>query len=273
MKETFYFSHDYGARNDPKLQNVLMDLGCEGIGIYWCLVEMLFEQDGKIDTDQIRGIAFNLHVSEEIVQDVVGKYGLFHVVMENDVQYFFSDSVNSRLAERRRKKEVRRMAGIRGNQVRWGGGAFANASQSDTDLSQMRQNSIAKPSLCDNNASQNIAKERKVKESKQKENITPPINPPQSQSRFVKPTLEEVETYISEKGYSVDAERFISYYESNGWKVGRNPMKNWMAAVSNWERMEKTRNGTRNGKTDSEPQFDFGRGSERTGEAGYEDSF
>ena len=53
-----------------------------------------------------------------------------------------------------------------------------------------------------------------------------------------RPTLEEVRAYISEKGYPVDAERFYSYYESNGWKVGKNPMKNWKAAVATWARSE-----------------------------------
>ena len=57
-------------------------------------------------------------------------------------------------------------------------------------------------------------------------------------THMVRPTLEDVQEYISEKGYSVDAERFYSYYESNGWKVGKNPMKNWKAAVATWQRSE-----------------------------------
>lgn len=53
-------------------------------------------------------------------------------------------------------------------------------------------------------------------------------------ARFVKPTAEEIAAYCKEKGYSVNAEQFISYYESNGWRIGRNPMENWRAAVTNW---------------------------------------
>lgn len=55
-------------------------------------------------------------------------------------------------------------------------------------------------------------------------------------TRFKKPSLEEAKTYISEKGYNVDAEKFIDYYESNGWKVGKNSMKDWKATVRNWNR-------------------------------------
>ena len=57
--------------------------------------------------------------------------------------------------------------------------------------------------------------------------------------RFAPPTLEEVKAYCIERGNSVDAQRFIDYYTSNGWKVGKNPMKDWKAAVRNWERADK----------------------------------
>ena len=73
--------------------------------------------------------------------------------------------------------------------------------------------------------------------------------------RFAPPTLAEVQEYIREKNYSIDAERFIDYYEANGWKVGKNPMKDWKATVRNWERRNGNdfgagggvRNGIRNG--------------------------
>lgn len=52
--------------------------------------------------------------------------------------------------------------------------------------------------------------------------------------RFSPPTLEEVKAYIDEKGYATDAEQWMAYYESNGWKVGKNSMKDWKAAVRTW---------------------------------------
>ncbi len=54
--------------------------------------------------------------------------------------------------------------------------------------------------------------------------------------RFTPPTLEEVQAYCIERGNNVDANRFIDYYTSNGWKVGKNTMKDWKAAVRTWER-------------------------------------
>lgn len=54
--------------------------------------------------------------------------------------------------------------------------------------------------------------------------------------RFTPPTVEEVQAYCSERRNNVDAEKFVAYYTSNGWKVGRNAMKDWKAAVITWER-------------------------------------
>ena len=60
----------------------------------------------------------------------------------------------------------------------------------------------------------------------------------ESKKRFRPPTVEEVEAYCFERNNKVDAERFVDYYTANGWKVGKNPMKDWKAAVRNWERKD-----------------------------------
>ena len=57
-----------------------------------------------------------------------------------------------------------------------------------------------------------------------------------ARARFTKPTIEEVQAYCRERGNSVDANRFIDYYEANGWKVGKNPMSDWRAAIRTWEK-------------------------------------
>lgn len=56
---------------------------------------------------------------------------------------------------------------------------------------------------------------------------------------FVKPTVEEIEAFCKEKNYTVNAQQFFNYYESNGWKIGRNAMKSWQAAVQNWNTRDK----------------------------------
>ena len=66
--------------------------------------------------------------------------------------------------------------------------------------------------------------------------------------RFVKPTAAEVLEYCAEKGYThVDVDAFIAHYESVGWRVGKNPMVSWRAAVTGWETREKKETAGREG--------------------------
>ena len=60
-------------------------------------------------------------------------------------------------------------------------------------------------------------------------------------TRFVPPTLNEVQDFILKNGYSVDADRFIDFYGAKGWMIGKNKMKDWKAAVRNWQRGQKAK--------------------------------
>ena len=64
-------------------------------------------------------------------------------------------------------------------------------------------------------------------------------NKKKSGSTFVKPTVEEVRAYCEERKNGIEPEVFIAFYESNGWKVGKNPMKNWKSAMITWESRRK----------------------------------
>ena len=70
----------------------------------------------------------------------------------------------------------------------------------------------------------------------------------------MRPTVAEVEAYCRERHNHVDPQKFVDYYIANGWRVGRNPMKDWKAAVRTWER-----NGhdNRNGKPKDILQIQF----------------
>lgn len=99
-------------------------------------------------------------------------------------------------------------------------------------------------------------KEKKNKKEKEKENEkdTYMADKPPSRPRFTPPTVETVRAYCNEKGYTVDADRFVDYYTSNGWKVGKNPMKDWKAAVRNWNGKEQQQSG----KTEHKPHWTVG---------------
>lgn len=70
--------------------------------------------------------------------------------------------------------------------------------------------------------------------------------------RFEKPTLSQITQYCLERNNCVNAEQFYDYYESNGWKVGKNAMKDWKACVRTWERNEYRKpNSKKNSKEDA----------------------
>ncbi len=144
-KDTFYFPHDYNARSDPKLRNVLMKHKANGIGIYWCIIEMLYEQNGYIKLSDIEVIAFELHEECDRIKSVLQDFDLFRFKDDK----FYSDSVLRRLKARKNKSEKNRQNAI----TRW------NKTHS-IDASAMQSHS-----------ERNAIKGKERKGNKSKENI------------------------------------------------------------------------------------------------------
>lgn len=71
-------------------------------------------------------------------------------------------------------------------------------------------------------------------------------------SRFSPPTVEQVTEYCRERGNKIDPQRFIDYYSSIGWMVGKSKMKDWQAAVRTWEQREGAKHGGIGNKTDDQ---------------------
>ena len=103
----------------------------------------------------------------------------------------------------------------------------------------------------------NIEREARAREEEDDPFAWPPKEPapapapaPKTPARFTPPTLEEVTDYCRERGNRIDPQHFMNYYSANGWMVGKNKMKDWRAAVRNWETRDKERN---NGKRNIDP--------------------
>lgn len=67
-------------------------------------------------------------------------------------------------------------------------------------------------------------------------NVKDTLSSSRTRGKKIPPTLEEVAAYCRERGSAVDPEAFVAFYTSNGWKVGKSPMKDWTAAIVTWER-------------------------------------
>ena len=108
MKKSYYFSHDYNARNDWKLVKVMMKHWVQWIWIYWCIVEILYECNGFLLLEECDRIAFELHTEKIIVESVISDFFLF----QNDWKKFWSNSLNERLWQMNEKSEKARNSAI-----------------------------------------------------------------------------------------------------------------------------------------------------------------
>lgn len=157
MKKTYYFQHDYNARNDPKLQAVMIKYGLAGIGAFWCIVEMLYEQDGTLPITSIPSIAFILHADEEMLKNIVCKMDLFECNKKN----FWSRSVRKRLGLINEISDIRRKAA----EKRW-----KSNKKDDANEMQMQCKSDANAQNNDANAMQTECKCNAIKEKEIKRN-------------------------------------------------------------------------------------------------------
>lgn len=116
----------------------------------------------------------------------------------------------------------------------------ANASECKRNLANLAYNENDNEKDNDND----LKKGNKSNDLFPKENETLfPDEQPQASKptkKFSPPTLQDVQAYCKERNNTVDAEHFLAYYQANGWKVGKNPMKDWRAAVRTWERNRST---------------------------------
>jgi hypothetical protein len=183
MKETYYFSHDYNARNDEKIIKLIQKEGWEAYGIYWAVVEKIYEAGGYIDEDY-ECIAYDLRFECERITKIIRGYNLFTVASKK----ITSDSILARLRKRKGISEANRQNARK----RWDKTKTGDAT--------------ALPIKCERNA----LKKRKEKKKKVKSKGV----------HFVPPTLSEVNSYLNENEYSINGENFIDFYSSKGWMVG-----------------------------------------------------
>jgi hypothetical protein len=187
-KLTFYFSHDYNARNDEKIKLLIRRHGMIGYGIYWSIVEDLYHNANALRTDY-DGIAFDLRAQCDIVRSVVEDFGLFEI-SEN---FFGSKSVQRRLDEVNSKSAKARESAS----YRWGN---ANALRALTDRNAINKikeiNEIKESNLVTKEFSKKELKEKekinKKEKEKQERKTLPRIPKPKKVGMYVLPKLKVV---------------------------------------------------------------------------------
>ena len=210
MKELPYITHDFGARNDPKLMDLQMDMGGQGLGIFWCLVEMLWENGGTIPANY-KSIAFALRWCKPAeVEKVVTGYGLFEV-SDGTIS---SHSATARIDEMRTKFGARSESSRKANAARWG-----KQSDSGRNPNAMRTESERN---ADGIPLTNILTNKQTNST----NNTPP-----TAADFF-----EIFFFENVKDPAGEAKRFIEYYEGRGWTyLDGTPVTDPVRAAKDWK--------------------------------------
>jgi len=194
------FLHDSNSRHDVKMLKLWNKFGYEGIGIFWCIVEILREQPNfKFKISDIELLSIELRINKVLIKDLITfclspETGLF----KNENESFFSESLLRRM-EKFKESRFRMSAGGKlGMERRYSKGV------SKVLTSRLQGgNKVIEKKLTKTNS-------------------------------FLKPKIEEIRAYILEKKYNVNAEAWLARYESNGWMVGKNKMKSWKATIAYW---------------------------------------
>lgn len=226
-----WFPHDYNAGRDIKILRLLHRGGAAYYGMYWLCVEYMHSNAGamQVHADAMQVVAsvdemqellqLLLHIQPEdsakFISDCIWA-GLFERLDVADaVELVTCERVTRNMQRRQAVTERKRQAAVK----RWDAAAMQqHAGAMHSDAGAMQNDAIRLDKI-------RVDKNRESKEAR-------------TSLRDARPDgLSTVAEYFSSLGMpSSEAQRFLDYYTANGWKVGRNPMKDWKAAARNWKK-------------------------------------
>ena len=207
-----WFQHDTKALSDAKIEKLIMKYGIEGYGLYFACVEIIA---GNLSG---KNINFELEHDAEILAH---KFRMDTLKVQEIMKYlvilglFEIDTITGRVSCMKLLKRL------------------DESTSKNPEIRRILENS------------ENF---RKIPETPS--TLPYPTLPKITlhENKDNRPTIDEVKSYIVEKGYKVDAESWYAHYESNGWLVGKNKMKSWKGSIAYWERNTFNKNVSRETK-------------------------
>lgn len=223
-----YFPHDSDMSSDTKIEMLELKFGIIGYAVYNKLLELSYKTGGGVNFSKEEILEFySLKWKVENLKEV-----LDYMIK---IKLFSDFKLNSPAINRRKEKidtERNRKRGLYSKKKEFH--PAETTEKLGETLPKTRNNSQTK------------LNKTKLNKTKEKESICI--------ATIIPPTLEQVQERFKEKEYPPnEAEKFFNYYESNGWKVGKNKMVNWHSSASNWNKNIKNYN---NGTTQKRGQSD-----------------
>jgi hypothetical protein len=220
-----WFKHDTDCTQDAKIKKLLIKHGAVGYAIYFHCLELIaaeisesnltfeLEHDSEIIADNLHikgtseksGIAIVEECMRCIIelglfQETEGRIFCFKLLKRLDLSMSSNHVFRKMISDAKAKNH--------------------DGIMTDHDLIMTNHDGIMR----DENSKIRIARKEEKKDASAS-----------SVPRFQKPSLEQVQEYCQERGNKVDLDKWFAFYDSNGWKVGKNPMKDWKGAIRTWE--------------------------------------
>lgn len=177
LKDVYYFPHDSNAKRDPKMLMLRHQLGAEGYGLYWMLVEDLREQDSYcLPYALLPALAKEYDTTPSKLEAVIKGYGLF--VVEDD-KIFYSQSLINRMEMWEQTKQLKRLKAAKAAEARWqkalGAAQVSDANvmheQCTSNAQVMHEHSTSNADAMQSNAMKRKEKKREEKKGKEKKHI------------------------------------------------------------------------------------------------------
>lgn len=202
MKDTFYFSHDYNAASDEKIVRLLSRHGMAGYGVFWRIVEMLYNNANELKTDY-ESINYELRASNiELIRSVINDFDLF--IVEGDC--FGSASIYQRLAERNEKSKKARQSVLK----RW------RKVKEDTTVTKTDTNVLENDTTV---TKTDTIKESKGKDIKDSKETALPDEPAPSKTDFIDSIISAfIEVFPDYKIITPGKERTMAGKIAAQWK-------------------------------------------------------
>ena len=248
----YYFDHSTTAMSDTKLMALCLDYGCGAVAAYWVILELIYREETALvfgnnpvgsnlgSNDVTKVVSHLLNVGYEQVQTWVSamlELGLL-ARDKNNPDAVTSTRAMDNIERYHEKAETARQNGKKGGRKpTQKPSGFPTENQggfdAETELVAIKQNKI---------------KQNKTKRKGEGGGAS---------ATFHAPTVDEVRDYCTEKGYTIDPERFCDYYGAQGWKLSNgNPMKSWRQAANNWARDDKERRAAKDAEDKQYEAYD-----------------
>ena len=230
-KDAFYFSHDYNAHNDVKILFMRQQLGMEGYGIYWFLIESLADAGGILPMKILPVLSMQMHTTEVKVKALIENFELFQIT---DNQF-----ISIRLIEHLEKREL----------------ITKLNSEKGKKSAEKRKLTSVQPQLSIGSTKERKGKERKVKE------IESTITNNLSKSNLFRepkiPNKEEVHhAFLNSGGTNEMAEKFFNKYSATGWFLNGSPIVNFKNLLPSFITNYKTINDGKSKSNSSQAKQD-----------------